>query len=389
MAQTIREFDSPAEVLAEARRRRAVADRAEADQLMLAADWAAMHSADSIFDDTSEMSYGDRAVAIAGPGAPLVAEFAIAELAAALNLSTDAGRSYLAEALELRYRLPRLWQRVVAGDLVAWKARRVAAGTIALSAEAAAYVDIHVAHVAHRIGPVQLTRLIEEAIARFMPSEAEKRRQAAADGRHFTIDAADTSLAGTTSVWGELDVADALDLDAAVTAGAEQLKAFGSTESLDVRRATAVGELARQQQTLDLTTADQDNDQAGTGAGGRTTVKRQARQVVLYVHLADAAITDPRIGDLGRLENIRGPITAEQVRSWCATPDTEMVVKPVIDLSDHPARPGRHRWPYMQLQPSPLVSSAPPAQDPRRVDLHAGRARHLPVAQPAGPQLPA
>ena len=93
-----------------------------------------------------------------------------------------------------------------------------------------------------------------------MPDEAEKRRRAAADGRRFDVDTRDTSLTGTASVWGELDVADALDLDAAVTAGAEQLKALGSTDSLDVRRAAAVGELARHQQTLDLNLDPSDDD---------------------------------------------------------------------------------------------------------------------------------
>ena len=53
-------------------------------------------------------------------------------------------------------------------------------------------------------------------------------------------------------MWGTLDVADALDLDAAVSAGAQSLKALGSTESLDVRRAQAVGALARRQLSLDL-----------------------------------------------------------------------------------------------------------------------------------------
>ena len=134
----------------------------------------------------------------AGPGAPLVAEFAVAELAAALGLSTEAGRGYLAEAVELRYRLPRVWSRVTDGDLAAWRARRIAAATIALSAEAAGWVDTQVAHVAHKIGAGPLGRLVEEAIARFMPDEAEKRRQPAADGRHFTIDTRDTSLAGTS-----------------------------------------------------------------------------------------------------------------------------------------------------------------------------------------------
>ena len=57
--------------------------------------------------------------------------------------------------------------------------------------------------------------------------------------------------------------------------------------------------------------------------------------MVLYAHLSDAAITDPRLGDLGRLENTRSLITAEQVRTWCANPDTVVVVRPVIDLNDH------------------------------------------------------
>ncbi len=122
--------------------------------------------------------------------------------------------------------------------------------------------------MAHKIGPYVLDRLLEEAIARFMPEEADNRRRAAADGRRFDIDTTNTSLHGTASVWGELDVADALDLDAAVSAGAEHLKALGSTDSLDVRRATAVGDLARHQQTLDLTTHTTDTG-ADPGRGER------------------------------------------------------------------------------------------------------------------------
>ena len=53
-------------------------------------------------------------------------------------------------------------------------------------------------------------------------------------------------------VTAELDLADALDLAAAVTHGAEQLKALGSDETLDARRAAAVGEMARSQLSLPL-----------------------------------------------------------------------------------------------------------------------------------------
>ena len=51
---------------------------------------------------------------------------------------------------------------------------------------------------------------------------------------------------------GELDLADALDLEQAVAGLAAQLKDLGSTDSLNVRRAAAVGELARHQLALDL-----------------------------------------------------------------------------------------------------------------------------------------
>ena len=108
---------------------------------MLAVDWAAMHSTDAIED----AAYRDPGMPLAGEGAPLVAEFAVTEFAAALGLSTDAGKRYVGQALELRYRLPRVWRRVVHGDLVAWQARRIATQTLLLTPDAASFVDRHVA----------------------------------------------------------------------------------------------------------------------------------------------------------------------------------------------------------------------------------------------------
>jgi hypothetical protein len=46
---------------------------------------------------------------IAGEGAPLVAEFCVADLGLTLGISTDSARRLLGDALELRYRLPKLW----------------------------------------------------------------------------------------------------------------------------------------------------------------------------------------------------------------------------------------------------------------------------------------
>jgi len=308
--------DTAAGVLVAARASRQAADREGVRLLLLAVDWAAMHSVDSIEEAATfpRACFGDIAIPVAGPGAPLVAEFCVAEFAAAVNLPTETGKLYLGEAVELRYRLPRIWARVSAGDLPEWRARRIARETIALSPQAATFVDTQVAGFAHKIGPAGVDRLIEEAITRFMPAEARRRRQAAADGRHVGIHTEHVTFEGTIWVEAELDLADGLDLDAALGHGAAQLAALGSEDTLDVRRSVA----------LDLEAPEQ------------PAPVRKPRQVVLYVHLTEDAITgDPGGLHLARVENTRSFVDTDQVRSWCGSPDAHVVVKPVIDLNDH------------------------------------------------------
>ena len=347
------DLDSSAQVLSFARERRAVADRAEAELLQAAVVWADQHPAESL--EAAEVfrtsgyagGFGDTAVPVAGPGAPLVAEFSIAEFAAAVGLSTEAGKRYVGHALELRYRLPRLWAKVTVGELPAWKARRVADTTAGhgLSPQAARFVDRHVAPVAHKIRPVALDRLIEEAIARYMPETAEETRRRAADARHFTVDHDQVSFAGTSLIHGELDLADALDLDQAVGVRAEYLKDLGCTESLDVRRAIAVGEIARHQLALDLTGDSSVVEEVAQqplvpeevaqqpSRRARNLRRRGVRQVVLFVHLHESAIEGA--GGVGRVENTRSLVTVDQIRDWCGHPDAQVTVKPVIDLADH------------------------------------------------------
>src|SRR6185503_3753504 len=340
MSRNPGDLDTAAAVLAAVREDRSLVDAGEARILQAAVAWAAMHSVDSLDEAATVWDRGETGMPVAGPGAPLIGEFAVTEFAAAIGLPTEAGKAYLGEAVELRYRLPRVWTRVVKGDLPAWRARRIARQTLLLTPEAAAHVDHHVAHTAHKVRPAQVDRLVEEAIGRFMPEEADRRRRQAADGRHFTIDTNQPSLTGTSAVHGELDVADALDLDAAVAAGAQALKDLGSTASLDVRRATAVGDLARRQLTLDLNTAPDGSSDEPTPVAPAETSKpkaRKPRQVVLYVHLADAAVTPGAalVGEFGRVENTRGPVHAEQIRQWCGNPDAHITVQPVLDLDEH------------------------------------------------------
>ncbi len=323
-----RDVDTPAEVLAVARRSRSAADRAEADILHAAVAWVAMHPVESIVDVATlrHPSCGETPVPVAGPGAPFVAEFAVAEFAAAVGLGTESGKRLIGEAVELRYRLPRLWARVASGDLAAWKARRVAEETMELSMEGAAFVDQHVASFAHRLRPAQLRRVVEEAIARHLPELSDEAAREAADRRHVTVIDDEISFAGTMRVEAELDLADALDFEAAVARGAAEQRALGSEEPLGARRARAVGEMSRSQLALDLAAAD----------ASASVVRRTARQHILYLHLSESAVTGGSGGlECGRLDSTRAIVTADQVRTWLGEPGTSVIVKPVIDLADH------------------------------------------------------
>ncbi|MBD8868177.1 HNH endonuclease signature motif containing protein [Nocardioides donggukensis] len=375
---TAPETDTADAVLASARDLRRTADRAEAGLLVQACRWADLHPPEGIAP-AATMScrlFGDTGLPVAGVGAPEVAEFCVAEFASAVGLGTEAGKALIGEALELRHRLPNLWGRVQAEDLPAWKARRVAAATVPLSAEAASFVDVAVTPVAHKVSRGQVDRLVSEAIGRCDPELAQERADRAVAGRYFDVTHQQVSFDGTSQVHGILDLADALDLDAAVTHGAAVLKALGSTEPVEARRATAVGELARRQLALDLNPtrdvtgdtaaddrdthdgADGDDGEASgrspsTGSdgtpvladpmrAGRAGAGLKPRQAVLYVHLAADAITgthttgggrggDGRDGVVGRCEQTRSPVTGDQVRAWLAHPDAQVVVKPVLD----------------------------------------------------------
>ncbi len=165
-----------------------------------------------------------------------------------------------------------------------------------------------------------------------MPEQAIAQAERAADGRHVTFLHRQVSLDGTTRMEAELDLADALDLDAALTRGAETLASAGCTESVDIRRAMAAGELGRSQLALDLAPSDA-TEQPSSETPPRRTPK--ARQVVLYVHLSESAVRGTGDLEIARVENNRRLVTAEQVRTWCAAPDTHVIVKPVIDLAEH------------------------------------------------------
>ena len=295
----------------------------------------------------------DTMLDLAGAGAPEVSDFAVTELSTALGRTRESGRLLVGDVVEAKHRLPRVWARLLAGQVTAWRVRRLAQATRGLSQEAAAFVDAQVAHVIHTAGPITVARLVLEASARFDPESTEVTECDTRANLYFDLDLASPApsvgAASAVSADGFLDRADAEDLEQAIRHIAHQLLLDGSTDTLAGRRAKALGYIARGQDLLPTpdgraaSASERRRDRATdtpTSPGTRTAPRRV---VVLTVHLSDAALTgvpqvDPVTGQLGlnlaRLDNHHQLLTADAVREWCGTPGTQVVVKPVIDLHD-------------------------------------------------------
>ena len=197
-----------------------------------------------------------------------------------------------------------------------WRAARIAEHTLNLPEQGARHVDARLAGTAARVTFGQVDRLCTEALALFDPEQAEERRRAAMEQRRVDLHTNVVGPEGVVELTGALDLADALDLETALTHGAAELEALGNHEPLDVRRSLALGALARRQTQLDL---NPDPEPSGP------VVK--PRQTVIHVHTHDQT--------RARCETTRTPISVEQVKGWCTDPDTQVVVRPVVDLNDH------------------------------------------------------
>ena len=304
------------DLLRAAMQARSVADDAEREVFQLAADWAITHTvADEM--DAAFLVGTHCEVAIAGPGAPLVSEYCCDEIAAALGMSTDAGRYYVGHALEACSRLPRLWQRLVDGEVTVWQVRRITEQTMILSLAAADRADQLLAAYAHSVGRRAIENAVNLAEQQVDPDAAFLRQCLAKDARRFDIAVDQPTLDGTVDVHGRMDREDAIDLDAALADLAHQALALGSELSLDARRAWAAGQLGREH--LDLTTGPEE-----------VAPSSRKRETILYVHLSADALGE--IGPIATLEATRSPLLLETVKQWCAG-SSKVTIRPTLDLS--------------------------------------------------------
>ncbi|HQR26997.1 MAG TPA: HNH endonuclease signature motif containing protein [Nocardioides sp.] len=301
-------LSTSAEVLSSAATLASVSRRADTLLVVRATEWADLHPTlpgeGGAFDDEH---------------LPGVAWEAPAELALAVGLSHDAGTRLIHEALELRHRLPRVWSRLLAGELPAWRARRIAERTIGRPDDVAAHIDEAVGPIAHKVGPVTLGRLLDEAMLRLYPRERELAQLEALEARRVRV-FEDVSHDGVGLVEIRADLKDIIDFDATVGLVAQALAERGCAEPLDVRRSMAVGVLADPQGALDLLT--------GTAPSGRPR-----KQIQLFVHLTAESLKG--LAPVGRCEWNASAVLEQQVRSWCGREDTHLAVTGILDLSEH------------------------------------------------------
>jgi hypothetical protein len=301
--------------------------RCEVEEFRTIVAWADANVVDDLEGAaTIRDSYVDTGLPIAGPGAPLVSEFALTELIATLGRSLDGGREYVGKIIECGWRLPQIREAVYAGKIPVWKALRVADLTRSLSLEAAGFVDRNLGFALPTCTWVQVERLVAEAIDRFDPETAEERRQDAQDHRHVTLhhrDVHDSIIHADLT----LDTADGIDLDQALNRRATELGKICDLPH-QVRRAIALGDLARQDLALELETVDPETGELRTIPG---------RKIELFVHLTDTAITGTgnTSTNVGRLGNTQTPVSVEQIRQWCGQAGSTVIVRPVIDIADH------------------------------------------------------
>ncbi len=343
-AAEVDELDADGVLAAVAATQRQV-NLAQAAQLRLAAHWADRNDtvAHPYLAGRPEGRRGrETLVQPGGDGTPEFAEFAAAELGAALRVSTVSAGLLLADALDLRHRLPLLWEQTQSGEVKIWVARRVATRTRRLCQAAAARVDVKVAPLAATVPYGRLEKILDAAVLAADPERAATDTAAAEAERGVWV-GSDTNH-GVATMFAKADAPDLAAIDRSLNTLARAMTMLGDTDGHDIRRAKALGVLADPGAALELTRLANESipprpskqpDNADSADGGQqgTDPRRPCDlgPATLYVHISRESLADDgnaRVEDLG-------PVLLEQVRRWLG--HRTVRIRPVIDMDAIPA----------------------------------------------------
>ncbi|MCF6380014.1 HNH endonuclease [Nocardioides KLBMP 9356] len=345
-------------VLDRARTALSVRRQAEVEVLESVFEWAHAHPADAHADAAgwrgegipapgsyAEAMFGERAIPIAGTGAPLVAEFCIQELAAALDLSHEATLALVGDVLDLAHRLPRLWGLVRSGRVPVHLGREAARASRDLDVDAAAHADRLLVWQPRRLNPHRVGVLVHEARLYSDPDRALADHDSALASRKVDVRLGpDVGAPGTGEVFMVLDEADAIAFDHTVSTMAGAIGTLGHPGSLDVRRAHAVGLLADSQAALDLLAGATSGPDSESACAAEDLAHERANpfrrpttahdetpvgEVELVFHVSDRDLLDDPQG-VARSPRL-GPVLVGRLRSWLLAAGS-VTITPVVDL---------------------------------------------------------
>ncbi len=259
---------------------------------------------------------------------------------AVLGWTPCAAQTLMGDAVEINYRLPRLWSLVLAGRVPVHLARQVAQHTRPLAHDAARWADRLVCADPAHLDRVRVAALVREARLFHEPDLVVGEEEDDLTSRRVDLFPGHTPA--TTEVVMKLDTRDADAFDRAVSQTAAALKELGDADPLGVRRARAVGVLADPQRALDLLTSTRAQ---GTDPGQPVGQQALKPEAVLWLHVTEATLRDldTHAGavDAGPL----GCLSTDLVQTWLT--GSTVVVRPVLDLARDDAVDAHDPPPWM------------------------------------------
>lgn len=322
------------ELLAYGEEQERAARVAECNKILFAQAWAAAKPGMLLLpvDENDPAGKGrERACQLGADGTPTVAEFAPATLAARLRISTHAGTRLMADAIDIRHRLPNIQGLVETGEADARYARFVAQQTRDLSAEQAALVDEQLVAVVDGSISWRRFELVVAAAVRNAAPAVARRRAAAANRPTFTRIPAQESD-GAAALLVRSDVATITQIQSSVNAHAETLKPASDSETIEERRVRALLELV------------------GGGPGNPPQV-----QLVVHTYADDPRDPESDVPAIVRVED-HGPVSTIWLRELLG-PKAQFTVRPVLDIPglapvDAYEIPDRHRLAVRMITPA-------------------------------------
>jgi hypothetical protein len=259
-----------------------------------------------------------------------VLEFAASELGARMETTYGSAWALMADALDVRHRLPELWQLIVAGGVASWRARKVAQATRHLSRAAAMHVDAAVSGCIATLPWGRFETLLAAKIIEADPGAAEE--QAKIWEAERFVRAGRTGQSGLKLLIAKANAGDVIWFMATINRIAEILRLQGDMDSADVRRSKAIGILAQPALALQLLWEFR-NEQRPAGAPQRPEEPIHNEPHAPFGHSTTLPTDDP-------LETAGGDTPqSEEPKPAGPTSDTDPTQSDLADSARHKAEP--------------------------------------------------